>query len=896
MRWTSAVLISVLLVCSSMSVLTQNSGEENLLQRAQYAVDDQENSDLAFGWATSAGGALDDFISQSATYANGTFLVAGSFEGDIQFRDQIDGHGATSGSTDRDAFIGWVNPNGTWNGSMAFGTTGIDSIDAVALLSNGDAILAGTYCLNSVGFQCQLSLDGVATLTKEDQDEDGNVFVARLNGDGSWAWATKIGNAYDNFVLDMLVTPDNEIHVGVLYRETMEFNGNILPPSSERTVMIAMLNEGGSPVAHVAVETSEEIEPVGGMCLDGAGQFYAALTFRGEVLIGETRLDSAGESDLLVASYEADQWNWAVTGGGAFEDRAWDCSGSPQQGLTVVGEFSGNATFGEYFTESSNSVDMVLSRVSSYGAWAGIATAGGPGVDRATGVVTNAIGDVVVAGTTSGGITIGVDELEDLDGVNDDMHNDIFLAAYLANDTWAWAVSAGGDGNDEPTHLTFAPDGSPLLAFMLSGTASLGVHSATSVGDYDVGLWLYQTDRDSDGILDGEDNCPRVSNTAQSNHDGDLYGDECDDDDDNDGVQDVVDDCSTGEMNWASDASTDHDGDGCRDAGEDFDDDEDTVFDFQDLCPLGPVGWISTPEEDSEGDGCADVDTDEDGFIDQMDNCPDDANPTQSDLDGDGLGDTCDVDEDGDGVALPQDNCPRDANPWTSNTATDYDQDGCQDSINDDDDDNDGMLDAADACPTGSIAWNELGTAGLDHDQDGCQDAIEDNDDDNDGYTDAVDACPVGLIGIAQPGQDVDGDGCIDGVEDDDDDNDGVVDGVDVCPQTPPNAQVGIQGCSMTQLDDDLDGVSNADDMCLNSLPGRLVDASGCAILNESNDSVSTSDESNITLWLFVIAGILLLAAGAVTLSGRQAKPAPPKRPVDLDQTTTTQHQRREEE
>ena len=182
---------------------------------------------MAFGWVTSAGGALNDFISQSATYANGTFLVAGSFEGDIQFRDQIDGHGATSSSTDQDAFVGWVNPNGTWNASMAFGTTGIDSIDAVALLSNGDAILAGTYCLNTVGSQCQLSLDGVTPLTKDGLDEDGNVFVARLNGDGSWAWASKIGNAYENFVIDMLVTPNNEIHVGVLYRETMDFNGNI---------------------------------------------------------------------------------------------------------------------------------------------------------------------------------------------------------------------------------------------------------------------------------------------------------------------------------------------------------------------------------------------------------------------------------------------------------------------------------------------------------------------------------------------------------------------------------------------------------------------------------------------------------------------------------------------
>ena len=86
MRWTSAVLISVLLACSSMSVLTQNSEEANLVQKVQYSVDGQENSGLAYGWATSAGGALDDFISQSATYANGTFLVAGSFEGDIQFR------------------------------------------------------------------------------------------------------------------------------------------------------------------------------------------------------------------------------------------------------------------------------------------------------------------------------------------------------------------------------------------------------------------------------------------------------------------------------------------------------------------------------------------------------------------------------------------------------------------------------------------------------------------------------------------------------------------------------------------------------------------------------------------------------------------------------------------
>ena len=96
----------------------------------------------------------------------------------------------------------------------------------------------------------------------------------------------------------------------------------------------------------------------------------------------------------------------------------------------------------------------------------------------------------------------------------------------------------------------------------------------------------------------------------------------------------------------------------------------------------------------------------------------------------------------------------------------------------------------------------------------------------------------------------------------------------------------------MSQLDDDLDGVSNADDMCLNSLPGRMVDATGCAIINQTNDQSSSSDETNMTMWLFILAGVLLVAAGAVTLSGSQrkadTKEMPPKRPVGLDDAMNT--------
>lgn len=56
-------------------------------------------------------------------------------------------------------------------------------------------------------------------------------------------------------------------------------------------------------------------------------------------------------------------------------------------------------------------------------------------------------------------------------------------------------------------------------------------------------------------------------------------------------------------------------------------------------------------------------DVDGDGIPDESDNCPTVANPDQSDLDDDHIGDVCDADMDGDGVANENDNCPTVSNP-----------------------------------------------------------------------------------------------------------------------------------------------------------------------------------------------------------------------------------------
>jgi hypothetical protein len=115
-----------------------------------------------------------------------------------------------------------------------------------------------------------------------------------------------------------------------------------------------------------------------------------------------------------------------------------------------------------------------------------------------------------------------------------------------------------------------------------------------------------QIDNDSDAAPDLLDNCPRTSNSAQADAEGDRIGDTCDPDDDNDGILDGDDLLS--QSSGGTDLSADTDNDAIPN-GNDSDDDADGIPDARDRHPLDTDNnWIpNNLDTDDDGDGYSDA-------------------------------------------------------------------------------------------------------------------------------------------------------------------------------------------------------------------------------------------------------------------------------------------------
>lgn len=629
------------------------------------------------------------------------------------------------------------------NGFLMSGGTGSSSDVAffTSVATHGQGALAALRYSADVTFGSQTVTASCPYLAQLQDLCDAAVVGLSESGDYTWGSAIDTTNGAVT-ALSVAAGPGGEAFVGGDYVGSLVFGGSTFAFSQNAEGFVANTDPMGNWMWSTGYTTIDggfgATSSVTDVAVDLAGNHYVTGYFIGETDFGG---QSVNVSDLqaFVAKYsQSGMLDWVIDIGGLSNDLGLALA-TTQTGNVHVAIVTNSATINAASSLYSlvGTQDVVLFEIDPSGAIMSMDGYGVPNeVTSIGGFESNAQGDLFLGGSFRGtladsGWTITANQGK----------TDLFVIKRASGGSGDWAVSAGSSENDTVAGLGINSNDEVVIATTLSASGTFGSKTTLLSGGSDVVLA---------GIT------------------------------------------SSGSWDWAQRlASTQNDY--AFDLTVNMTDEAILVGGFGGSISQGGNSISPTGAIDAMAfgfDPATLIDTDSDGVPDVRDNCPTVSNPGQGNTDFDAEGDACDSDDDNDGLtdSYP-DLCARNGQyNWTSMqdwenpaNSTDWDNDGCRDALEDDDDDNDGVADADDACQHTSYSpprpsWVSNSTNDLDGD--GCRDYDEDFDDDGDGFEDGADSCPS-VAGTSTLGGFV---GCTDG------DMDGWADSKDDCPDLAGNS------------------------------------------------------------------------------------------------------------
>lgn len=370
--------------------------------------------DGTWSWALSPGGSASDYAYAVVGLPDGGALVAGQFAGTAQF-----GSHSIVGDGLPDAFVARVDASGEWLWATRAGGDSSESVYSISLLPDGDAVVTGSFSSDDASF-------GATTLSSLGQ---GDVFVARIDADGEWVWATRAGGANDATGQSISAVDDGAVVTG-FFTGTQDFGVESLTASGGNDVFVAKIDLDGSWLWASQVTGGATVSQSVSSYPDGSslvsGYFFNDASF------GATTLTSEGVDDAFVARISSEgEWVWAVRAGGNMQASAQSVTTMADGGAIVTGYFTGAGVFGGIELTGSGGNDIFIAGIDGSGAWLWANRAGGTAFDlsRSASVLTD--GSIFSAGSFRGPATFGSVELP-----QNGSGNDVYVARLGPGGVW----------------------------------------------------------------------------------------------------------------------------------------------------------------------------------------------------------------------------------------------------------------------------------------------------------------------------------------------------------------------------------------------------------------------------------------------------------------------------
>jgi PKD repeat protein len=348
-------------------------------------------------WARRYGGTGDETVTSMALDANGNIFLGGYFSGTAN----LGGANMTS-AAQNDIFLAKYDSAGNHLWSEHFGGTNNDILNGLAVDSQGNVVITGTYS-KSVSF-------GGSTFNSIYGGDTG--FVAKYSSSGAYMWSMSLAGGNANYPTGVAVDKnDNTLVTGYFYSWINLGGGQLTAGGpSNPNIFIGKFTSGGAYVWSKAY-TSTYSQRALAIAVDANADVAISGDFTTQANVGGgTILGTGYYNDLFVAKYSgvdgSYQWAKPVVGQWAAEPTC--VAADAQNNILVTGYYYGTLNFGtQSVTSLGTSYNVLVGKYSSSGGLLKAQSLGGTLTSEGFGVAVDSSGYAVLTGAFSGSGSFG---------------------------------------------------------------------------------------------------------------------------------------------------------------------------------------------------------------------------------------------------------------------------------------------------------------------------------------------------------------------------------------------------------------------------------------------------------------------------------------------------------
>ncbi|MFO7555025.1 MAG: CFI-box-CTERM domain-containing protein, partial [Desulfobacterales bacterium] len=296
------------------------------------------NADGSYGGTKTIGGTEDDYGQSVAVDIIGNVYITGSFQQTVDF--DPDGIGDSRTAVRSDIFLTRINADGSYGGTKTIGGTEDDYGQSVAVDSDGNVYIAGSF-QQTVDFDP----DGIGdsrTAVRSD------IFITKINADGSYGGTKTIGGTEDDYGQSVAVDNDGNVYIAGSFQQTVDFDPDGIGDSRTAVrsdIFITKIKADGSYGGTKTIGGTED-DYGQSVAVDIIGNVYITGSFQQTVDFdpgtGTDNFTAAGLSDIFLTRINADgSYGWTRTMGGTDQDFGQSVAVDSSVNVFVTGNFSG---------------------------------------------------------------------------------------------------------------------------------------------------------------------------------------------------------------------------------------------------------------------------------------------------------------------------------------------------------------------------------------------------------------------------------------------------------------------------------------------------------------------------------------------------------------------------